>query len=289
MIGKRYLEAKEEAKSATSSKERQKILSRARYYTNKKANKKLEKLVQELKREAGIPEGEEGCLEHVPLYEELLKISVCITRGPKSDCLIYTGDERFREKNERIYLHHWKPNFSNRWHFDLIQSMAGFMGKAYYCYDCDVGYHNKEHHSCTKRCTVCLNTKCEINDRLAMRCEDCHRTCRSRECYQRHKSKPSDDGVSLCNQKYKCPSCDVTLRDKHRPRKNHLCSETYCRNCQQWFANQDEDSRHLCHMRALKAEPPIEKFIFYDFESTQESGRHIPNMFPLLTRTPSRR
>ena len=34
---------------------------------------------------------------------------------------------------------------------------------------------------------------------------------------------------------------------------------------------------HLCYLRAKSSDIEPEKFIFYDFECTQENGNHVPN------------
>ena len=38
-----------------------------------------------------------------------------------------------------------------------------------------------------------------------------------------------------------------------------------------------EQDVHLCYMRAFSSDLAPEKFIFYDFECTQENGKHVPN------------
>lgn len=281
LIAHKYLEAEKLAEGVECKKKRNAIISKARYFANPKASKKLEKMVKEMKEAVGLSgdsDNDAGELQHVSLYEKHLEVSICILSGKLEDKIIYQGSDEFRGKNRRIYLYHWLPMNGSDWHFDVIRSMSAFMETAYYCYECDTPYHHKDQHSCNQFCSVCMSTKCEIekSDHLLV-CEDCNRTCRSQKCYLLHK-KEKGKKPSLCSQKYKCNQCEVVLKDKERPRRHHVCTESYCRNCQQWFANVDESKPHFCHMRALPAEEPIERFIFYDFESTQESGTHIPNM-----------
>lgn len=276
LIGKKYLEAKNQAKNISCKKKVQTLLSRARYFSNTKAQNKMQQMIEALKKAVKLPLDQEGFLEDIPLYEEHLKMSICVLSGTLSDQIIYVGSEKYRDEMSRIYLYHWKPTDSNVWHFDLIQSMAAFMETAYYCYDCDVAYHNIQNHNCNKSCSICLSKKCELIQCEEMICEDCNRTCRSKQCYERHK-KDKKRG-SLCSQKYKCVRCDAILQTSKRPKHHHVCTETFCVNCKEWFTNDNEIRSHQCHMRATPAGTPVEKFIFYDFESTQEDGKHTPNM-----------
>ena len=278
LIGKKYLDAEKEAENVEDKKKRDAIFSKARYFCAQRAGKKLQKEVEELKQAVGLPLNEAGEIQDIGRYEVHLNVSICVLSGMLKDKIIYSGNEQYRDKSRRIYLYHWKPTGASEWHFDLIRSMSAFMVSAYYCYDCDVPYQHKDQHSCKKICSVCENSKCEligVND--SIQCPDCNRTCRSKKCFDHHK-KETPEMKSLCFRKYKCLQCNTVLLERKRSRKHHICTETFCQNCQQWFANLDEGKTHFCHMRALEAEEPVERFIFYDFESTQESGQHIPNL-----------
>ena len=47
-----------------------------------------------------------------------------------------------------------------------------------------------------------------------------------------------------------------------------------CRVCQEYYLDEDN---HLCYLRAFSSDLEPDKFIFYDFEYTQEEGKHEPN------------
>jgi hypothetical protein len=85
---------------------------------------------------------------------------------------------------------------------------------------------------------------------------------------------------TYCELKHKCLPCGTVLNPKEKPIRDHVCGEYWCANCQRWFNPNETGLPHLCHMRALGSRKlHVERFIFYDFESTQNSeGIHIPNL-----------
>ena len=60
------------------------------------------------------------------------------------------------------------------------------------------------------------------------------------------------------------------------------CGESFCKNCQVMYHNDEEEDFHKCFMRSVLASnsnASIRRFIFYDFESMVNiSGNHIPNL-----------
>ena len=113
-------------------------------------------------------------------------------------------------------------------------------------------------------------------------CKDCNKMCRSYECYISHKAekrngKGKNKGqvmASLCEQNWQCPDCCVNIKKGSRDITLHECGEMQCKVCHQYFLEEDN---HLCYMRAFTSDVDPEKFIFYDFECTQEEGKHVPN------------
>lgn len=298
LIGEAYLNVENdiEADGISCSREKNRLRTRAQVLTRPQGENKLNQLTKSLMKRCKIPRDREGMLRDVPFYEEELKLSICVVSASLTDTIVYTGSDEYRFCGRRIYLYHWKPSSSNSWHFDVIRNMAAFMETASYCYECDTAVHHLESHSCSNFCPVCLSFGCEKIPHEEILCNDCHRTCRSLTCFISHKTRKNskkrtkgkkvneqekkEELPSQCESRYKCPKCRVLHKDKNRSRNDHICGETYCPNCFQWFTNLSEKSPHLCHMRALSSLSltPIDKFIFYDFECTQESGRHIPNL-----------
>ena len=61
---------------------------------------------------------------------------------------------------------------------------------------------------------------------------------------------------------------------KTNNKDNHECGEVQCYVCRKTYISHEE---HLCYLRANSPDTEPQKFIFYDFECTQESGKHVPN------------
>ena len=110
-------------------------------------------------------------------------------------------------------------------------------------------------------------------------CTDCNREVRSESCYTAHKLKRRGTGrnsktvlPSLCEENYQCSDCGTSLKQNNKDK--HECGEVKCFVCAKTYMSHEE---HLCYLRAKSSDIEPEKFIFYDFECTQESGNHVPN------------
>ena len=55
---------------------------------------------------------------------------------------------------------------------------------------------------------------------------------------------------------------------------DHECGEIMCGNCSQTYMIHEQ---HLCYMRSHASDLNPDKFIFFDFECNQETGKHEPN------------
>ena len=82
-----------------------------------------------------------------------------------------------------------------------ITKVTGFLGANYYCEYCDVGYTHRGDHRCADGCEDCYSDIPCIRGQK-MRCMDCKRTFRSRECFAKHKSIKSKQHKSICQLVY---------------------------------------------------------------------------------------
>ena len=271
-----------EAKYAEEGERKQTLKRRAETLRRSHGRNRLRQEVNILMNSCNIPSSRQGYLDDIPHYENFLKKSICVISSAEGNDIIYPGSDRYRTTSDRLYLYHWKPYLSDSFHFDVVTNVAAFMGKADICLDCDkiLSHGEKENHSCFLWCTVCQSKQCLLQRGAEIQCANCNFTCRSQACYLRHQ-KPNKNGVNLCSSKYKCKLCHVSKKDAVRPREHHVCGETFCNNCKTWHINSKEGGGlHLCYMRAQSKRDTSssERFIFYDFESNQESGTHIPNL-----------
>ena len=65
----------------------------------------------------------------------------------------------------------------------------------------------------------------------------------------------------------------MTLKRENRDPSQHESGETKCIVCDEYYL---ENDYHVCYVRALSPSVEPEKIIFYDFECTQENGKHVP-------------
>ena len=245
-----------------------------RYDLVKRSKNSAQKRVAlELLKEMDLSPEEEGDLQQIPLYENHLKTGITVISTESLLTPVYNGRTDFGE-NERIFLVHSKtPEGYN--HFDTITKITGFMAKQNYCNRCEKGYDKRGSHRCEKVCSVCGSVECEAGDFIS--CETCNRVCRSRNCLNRHKfgyiGKSGKMLKPLCQQKWFCPQCKTTLQANPSSVTvmNHVCGETFCSNCGENYLN-----NHFCYMQQEQFKESGRKFIFFDFESTQENDIHHP-------------
>ena len=102
---------------------------------------------------------------------------------------------QFKKKSETrvIYIY-----YNGVDHNDAIMKVTGFLGASYYCEYCDVGYTNRGAHRCADGCEDCYSDiPCSRGEKI--RCMDCKRTFRSRDCFEKHKAMKSKQHKSICH------------------------------------------------------------------------------------------
>ena len=224
-----------------------------------------------MRKEVGIPD-RPGTIEDVYLYEEYLQVSIVVIGARADNQKVYPGTPKFADT---IYLYHSgePPNT----HFDTIVKVNALLNTSYYCDHCDKGFQNRNSHTCTYWCGICGRENCKEETKWP--CPDCNKICRSKECFIEHRQHKRGKGKmknivfpSLCEQYWDCRECGMGM--KRHKKDTHECGEITCHNCSQTYMMNQE---HLCYMRISNPDLNPEKFIFYDFECTQEGGKHQPN------------
>ena len=187
-------------------------------------------------------------------------------------------------KGKMIYL------YKNGNHYDVITSMPGFLGKNYYCDTCKKSYTRRDRHRCTNKCLSCFkyNSECGGSE---ITCNDCNRTFFGQKCFDEHKRKRGENDI-VCDLVKKCPKCKKTVQDLEK----HICGYSECNNCREYCDLQN----HKCFMKVVETKggyctrdgdcidlKPDERclcckthtnnYMFYDFETQQDTGTHIVN------------
>jgi hypothetical protein len=197
-------------------------------------------------------------LEKIELYYKNYQLTVydktCMINGKKS-IPIYQGvvsvDKKF------IYL----LLLDN--HYYVIRSPAKFFRSSNFCDYCKHPYEKKSFHNCTFICYACKLTSCKVNTYKFIKCDKCDILCNGSDCLNNHKN-------IICIPK---KNCEICLGPK---KFNHICDGDfkYCNNCR---VQVDFDHKCFIVAETIKKQV-INGYLFFDYETSQESGKHVPNL-----------
>jgi len=179
-------------------------------------------------------------------------------------------------------------------HFHAITKVNRLLGnQEHFCYRCRHTYQSS--HSCRKNCALCAmpNDHMKIWERkkdkaLWKKCEDCNRSFYGEECFVHHKTGDS----SCCKRRWKCLQCNrcyirktidgkvstfVNMRTQDP--EDHVCGNKWCNNCREPV----DMKTHECFMLPVEAKAEYKKYLFADFECTQDSKNHRVNLAVTMT------
>ena len=228
-------------------------------YIKMYTRKKVQRLAAEkLHRDTGIPAP--VSMDQVRYFEDHIERNIIIFAAASGNSIIYSN-QRF-EENIYLYL---SEEDNGEAHYDAVVKPGSFLCRQYFCKKCLKGYSNRRGHVCRVKC-FCGRTRCIKGDEK-VHCNDCNRDCRSKECYDQHKKK-SKFGNSVCEMELKCKECGVLCHTS----MTHRCYMQFCKEHEEFV-----DGSHLCYLRAKEPKSVGSKYIYFDIETNQESGIHIPN------------
>ena len=198
-------------------------------------------------------------------FENHFDMQAIVISGDLGNEVVYTG---IQPRKNKVFLYHRNS------HYDLILNIDGFLvGEHKWCEVCTAIHKSKQ--VCIEKCRSCGNKGCVTSSTdVKFSCQDCNMTCNGLQCYEQHKlprvytrgANAHGERMSLCQQMYKCAECGKIMDRKQRDISKHVCSEWYCRCCNQYATDDD----HLCYYRIKKPKRTSGKFIFYDVETTQD-------------------
>ena len=233
-------------------------------------------------------------LSDIEKFAKHLGIEINIIDAEHFKSIIYTANKGSEDK---IYL------LKNRNHFDIIKSLTAFYDTPYYCHSCKKTYTKRDKHKCPSKCLSCFtytkDTKCEGKEII---CEKCNRKFFGNRCFKNHlKNRSKIEGKTdiVCDTVKKCNDCSRIITGKYV--NSHRCGYSECTNCGKYVGKD-----HKCYLKKVKAkggncmtgkkEPCknndsikktdwcypcrtyTEKYMFYDFEATQNTGTHNVNL-----------
>ena len=223
-------------------------------------------------------------LNSIMEWEYHLDCSITIIDSDNFNNISYPViDDTYTPKDFNIYV----LKDGNHFHYINNKSVAGFFCKDYFCSKCKKTYTNKDKHKCEFKCNICCSYDCpgvsknkEENDWIT--CDDCWRSFPNEKCYDNHKKRDTitqgkNKGKakkSVCDTIYKCPSCKKMYDKEKFPMAEHKCGDEWCKNCD---CKVNSMEGHKCFMMPKKIKAPSEKYIYFDFECSQDTGRHDMN------------
>ena len=268
------------------------------------SSRKLQRVqAMKLHEEANVEINDFGNdLSDIEKFAKHLGIEINIIDAEQFNSITYTANKGSEDK---IYL------LKNRNHFDVIKSLTAFYDTPYYCHECKKAYTKRDKHKCPSKCLSCFTyakeRKCDGKEIV---CEKCNRKFFGKRCFENHlknRSKASMKGEGkqakltdiVCDTVKKCNDCSRIITGKYV--NCHKCGYSECTNCGKYVGK-----NHKCFMKKIKAKGGYctvdskkpcknndsikktdwcypcrtytEKYIFYDFEATQNTGTHTVNL-----------
>ena len=225
----------------------------------------------DLHEAANVPLGPCG-LNQVALFQQYLTdYQIVVISGDHNNSVIYPPQSSVTDEKQHLtlYLH------DN--HFDVINSVPGFLNRSYFCFRCYKAYDHVTDHFCTNMCRSCRGFGCVMeNDGIV--CRECKRLFKSQQCYHRHKNEPvNGGGRTVCQVIRECEKCGKAMHIRKLTGTGHICGRK-CRTCGVVLTQEDTD--HKCYIQPLEQEEDssYDHLLFFDFEATQEHGIHCPNL-----------
>ena len=225
----------------------------------------------DLHEAANVPLGPCGLNEAALFQQYLTDYQIVIISGDHNNSVIYPPQSSGTDEKPHLtlYLH------GN--HFDVINSVPGFLGRSYFCFRCYKAYDHTTDHLCTNMCRSCRGFGCILeNDGIV--CRECKRLFKSQQCYHRHKTEPiNGGGRTVCQAIRECEKCGKSMDVAKIRDRGHICGRK-CRTCGLVLTREDTD--HKCYIQPLEQEEDssYNHLLFFDFEATQEHGIHCPNL-----------
>ena len=260
-----------------------------------KSRKLQKEEAMKLHEEANVEINDYGNdLSDIEKFAKHLGIEINIIDAEQFNSIVYTANKGSEDK---VYL------LKTRNHFDVIKSLTAFYDTPYYCHECKKAYTKRDKHKCPSKCLSCFtymkDTKCEGKEII---CEKCNRKFFGKRCFKNHlKNRSKIEGKTdiVCDAVKKCLDCNRIITGKYV--NNHKCGYSECNNCNKYVSK-----NHKCFMKKVKAKGGYctvdsmnpcknndsikntdwcypcrtytEKYMFYDFEATQNTGTHTVNL-----------
>ena len=228
-----------------------------RYQTIRQGNRRgcilQEKLAKELHREARVPEGPCGIGE-IELFQIVLsEYQIVVMSVDHGYQVIYKGPPKPEDK-QLVLIKVGE-------HYHACNSISGFMGKSYYCLECEKAFDhdNVRRHPCKgKKCFACHQYNCDDykianGEHAHLPCQQCNRFVFGPICKMNHmlytpegkRVNSGENGKSVCDKHKQCVDCRKMYTEYEIRKKRHVCGYAKCPSCKEYL----NLYRHECYLQ----------------------------------------
>ena len=226
----------------------------------------LKQQAMQLQSKTGLPYDRPLTVRELAQFEDHVGLKIFVVQfiPNQVEPVVTPCSGKTFEKNIFLYL---ADN-----HYHAIVNIDAMFRDRQLCKKCYKIYPPSQHnqHPCnTKKCMVCNRLVCKID--AIVFCPDCNMTCRSMQCFDAHKQvkdskKKGHSSRPACVRTKKCLTCGKLVDTTKRAFQDHVCGTYECIYCKEWV-----DTSHLCYLRRKAMKKTKGSFLFFDFETMQDS------------------
>lgn len=234
------------------------------------------KLAEELSKKANVIITKNGCgIEEMKKFQKYLLLEKFILKIYEISSssrlhIIFDGANMIPIDTDLINYQKLYILYNDN-HFDVITNLLSCVARKKYCEQCNKGFSHNSQHVCKNKCKLCYRAPACNLENNKMHCVDCHRIFLGEDCLRTHKADGSYNGCrSICETLKICKECNYFI---NCGMQTHICGQFYCKVCKAY-----KYYNHKCYIKPVPKSTYIEAdekkiniFIFYDFETTQNT------------------
>lgn len=232
-----------------------------------------ERQANELIESLGLSVEESGSFLALPAYESLLDVDIVVISAAHQNKVIYP---EALQHERQYYVYYLQGKEGTPGHFHAVKTPTGLMTMKYFCKTCLAGHNAGDKHRCEGICVKCKSPGCKPqkpSDSESRSCRKCRVEFETAACFKNHLKK-NKKGKNICDKFWQCKQCRRYYQSSVLKPNEHRCDTYMCGKCEKYVSV----SNHNCYQRHEKEKKANRVMIFFDFETVQESGEHIPNL-----------
>jgi hypothetical protein len=226
----------------------------------------LRSRAKNLQQSTGLRTDKPLAVRELSEFEKILKVKICVVEFVDNNEKPVLTQCSNMKSDKVIFLY-----FSDG-HYHAIVNPKAFLMNKKMCTKCFQIVPFKSHICLEKKeektCYVCNRQNCPKGTNI--KCKDCNMICRGKSCFEAHKlskkGKNGEDELSLCEKRHKCVKCNKVITLSKQNISDHICGQYHCDTCDKWVFDD-----HMCYLRRKKIKISSGKFLFFDFETRQDS------------------